>query len=123
MRLILLGCALLTDAYGQTTPSCVNFPAGLTPFSSISYVTAANVTGDHLVVGMPAAGALAAINAKIPAPAFSNQLFCDPQVQFAPQQFYPNVYVPTADELSGNFSAFAGLLVNPATSLSPRLLQ
>jgi hypothetical protein len=40
-----LVCAHL---YGQTT--CVSFPAGFVPFSSISYVTAANPSGDHLVV-------------------------------------------------------------------------
>ena len=70
-------------------------------------------SGDHLVVGVPAPGALSLIAANIPLPAFANQTFCDAQVQLAPQQFYPNVYVPTAAELSGNFSAFAGLLTDP----------
>src|SRR5580692_1143527 len=106
MRLKRIGfCAglILARAYGQST--CVNFPAGFIPFSSISYVTAANFAGDHLVVGVPTPGALSLINASIPLPAFTNQTFCDAQVQFAPQQYYPNVYVPTAAELSGNFSA------------------
>ena len=66
------------------------------------------------MVGVPAPGALSLINASIPIPAFTNQTFCDAQVQLAPQQFYPNVYVPTAAELSGNFSAFNGLFVNSA---------
>src|SRR5580704_5918846 len=103
---------ILARAHAQST--CVNFPAGFIPFSSISYVTAANSTGDHLVVGVPAPGALSLINASIPVPAFTNQTFCDAQVQLAPQQFYPNVYVPTAAELTGNFSAFSGLFVNAA---------
>jgi hypothetical protein len=81
----------LARAYAQST--CVNFPAGFVPFSSISYVTAANSAGDHLVVGVPAPGALSLINASVPLSAFTNQMFCDAQVQLAPQQFYPNVYV------------------------------
>jgi hypothetical protein len=94
----------------------VSFPAGFIPFSSIVDVTAADSAGDHLVVGVPSAGALSQIAANIPLPAFANQAFCDAQVQLAPGQLYPNVYVPTADELSGNFSAFNGLLTIPGTS-------
>ncbi len=111
-RLAIFAGLIFARASAQST--CVNFPAGLIPFSSISYVTAANSAGDHLVVGVPAPGALSLINASIPLPAFTNQMFCDAQVQLAPQQFYPNVYVPTAAELSGNFSAFVGLFVNAA---------
>jgi hypothetical protein len=74
---------------------CVGFPSGFIPFSSITYVTAADSAGDHLVVGVPAPGALSFISANIPGPVFTNQTFCS-QVQLAPQQFYPNVYVPTA---------------------------
>jgi len=105
---------IFAPAFGQSTSNCINFPSGFVPFSSISYVTAANSQGDHLVVGVPAAGALAFINANIPLPAFTNQTFCG-QVQLAPQQIYSSVYVPTAAELSGNFGAFSGLLVNPTT--------
>src|SRR5271170_1191835 len=111
-RIAVLCCLVSACVFGQST--CVNFPAGFIPFSSISYVTAANNAGDHLVVGVPAPGALSFINANIPLPAFTNETFCDAQVQLAPQQFYPNMYIPTAAELSGNFSAFAGLFVNAA---------
>jgi uncharacterized protein (TIGR03437 family) len=101
-------------AFGQS--GCVNFPANYVPFSSISYVTAKNAAGDRLVVG-PLAGGLNAFGNAIQNPAASiNQEFCNAQVQLAPQQSYPNVYVPTAAERAGNFSAFAGLLVNPATN-------
>src|ERR1700722_15125395 len=113
MGIILLGCFATASIYCQST--CISFPSGFVPFSSISYVTAANSAGDHLVVGVPAPGALSFIAANIPLPAFTNQTFCDAQVQLAPQQYYPNVYVPTAGELSGNFSAFNGLFVNAAT--------
>ncbi len=107
---LLLPCALFAD--------CVNFPAGLVPLSAINYVSAADAAGDQLVVGTVAGGAsgLNALTAQFPLPASTNQTFCDPQVQLAPQQFYPNVYVPTAAELSGNFAAFTGLLLNPATN-------
>jgi hypothetical protein len=111
-RVVLLGCLVSASVFGQST--CINFPAGFVPFSSISYVTAADSAGDHLVVGVPAPGALSFIAANVPLPTFTNQTFCDAQVQLAPQQFYPNVYVPTAGELSGNFSAFNGLFVNAA---------
>ncbi|HEX6893859.1 MAG TPA: kelch repeat-containing protein, partial [Bryobacteraceae bacterium] len=103
-------------ALADTT--CLDFPAAQSiPFASIAYVTAANSAGDHLVVGSLAggAGALGAINANIPPPAFTNQTFCG-QVQFAAGQFYSNVYVPTAAERAGNFSQFAGLLVDPANN-------
>ena len=108
--LLLLPCALFAD--------CVNFPAGLVPLSAINYVSAADAAGDQLVVGMIAGGAsgLSALTAQFPVPASTNQTFCDAQVQLAPQQFFPNVYVPTAQELAGNFAAFTGLLLNPATN-------
>jgi len=108
------GSASITDTITLAATNCINFPAGLIPFSSVSYVSAANSAGDHLVVGVPAPGALSLINASISLPTSTNQTFCDSQVQLAPQQFYPSVYVATALELSGNFSAFAGLLVNAA---------
>jgi len=102
-------------AFSQNT--CINYPsqAGV-PFSSIAYVTAANFNGDHLVVGSLTNGPseVSTLESTLPAPAFTNQTFCG-QVQLAPQQLYGNVYVPTQAELSGNFSAFAGLLVNPTT--------
>jgi uncharacterized protein (TIGR03437 family) len=101
-------------AFGQS--SCVNFPANYVPFSSFSYVTAPNAAGDRLVVGS-LAGGLTAFGNAIQQPATSiNQEYCDAQVQLAPQHSYSNVYVPTAAERSGNFSAFNGLLVNPTTN-------
>jgi hypothetical protein len=117
MKLTRIGlCAGIIFAYAHGQTTCINFPSGFIPFSSISYVTAADSAGDHLVVGVPAPGALALISANIPPPAFTNQTFCDAQVQLAPGQYYPNVYVPTAQEVAGIFSAFAGLLTIPGTS-------
>src|ERR1700735_1086644 len=111
----ILFAACLASAFVPGQSTCINFPADFTPFSSISYVTAANSAGDHLVVGVPAPGAISFITSDIgPLPAFTNQMFCDAQVQLAPQQFFSNVYIPTPAELSGNFSAFNGLFVNAA---------
>src|SRR5271169_6542966 len=107
-RIAFIAGLILARAYGQST--CINFPAGFIPFTSIYYVTAANSAGDHLVVGVPTPTILSTIGS-IPPPAFQNQTFCDAQVQLAPQQFYPNVYVPTAEERAGQFQAFVGLLV------------
>jgi uncharacterized protein (TIGR03437 family) len=102
-------------AWGQST--CLRFPSGLIPLSSIAYVTAANSAGDRLVVGSLANG----LNtlAQIPTPDATNQLFCDASVQLTAGQFFPSVYVPTAAERSGNFSAFAGLIVNPTGTNIP----
>ncbi len=115
---LLLALSATPLALAQNT--CLSFPLqgsqGI-PFASIAYVTPANFAGDHLIVGSLLSGAseVSAIKAAIPPPAFQNQTFCG-QVQLAPGQYYANVYVPTAAELSGNFGAFAGLLVNPANN-------
>jgi uncharacterized protein (TIGR03437 family) len=114
MRFTLLAGLILARAFAQST--CVSFPSGFIPFSSIYYVSAADSAGDHVVVGVPAPNLFSTIFANIPPPAFTNQTFCDAQVQMAPGQYYPNVYVPTAAERAGNFNAFTGLLFNPATN-------
>ena len=108
---ILLLSSFAARLFAQS--ACVNFPSGLVPLSLVYYVTAANSSGDHLVVGALANG-LSTLGS-IP-PSANNQLFCDSQVQLAPQQFFPNVYVPTTAERGGNFSAFTGLLVDPVNN-------
>jgi uncharacterized protein (TIGR03437 family) len=104
----ILCVAPLSFVSGQ---SCITFPANLIPFSSINYVTAANAAGDQLVVGT-LAGGLNTLS-QIPVASTGDQLFCDNRVQLSAQQFYPGVYVPTAQERAGNFSSFAGLLLDP----------
>ena len=115
MRLSVCFLAAISFLAPALRADCINFPANYIPLTSVSYVTAANSAGDHLVVGA-LAGGLNALNAQLPLPTSTNQTFCDSQVQLAAQQFYPNVYVPTVQERAGNFAAFAGLLVNPANS-------
>src|SRR5690348_4106810 len=111
-RAFLLASLLISRAVAQST--CANFPANFIPLTSVAYVTAANSVGDHLVVGA-LAGGLNSLGS-VPPPGSTNQTYCDAQVQLAPQQYYPNVYVPTSAERSGNFSAFIGLLLNPANN-------
>lgn len=88
---------------------------GGVPFGSVYYVTAPNAAGDALVVGLPNIG-LAQFLSTIPLPntADNNQQICDP-VERAPG-LYANAYLPTAAERNGDFSAFTGLLVDPATN-------
>jgi uncharacterized protein (TIGR03437 family) len=116
-RVACLVLPLLAPVRADNT-SFINFPANLIPFASVNYVTSANAAGDHLVVGVLTGGpnGLNAINANVPLPSVMNQAFCDAQVQLVLQQYYPNVYVPTAAERAGAFSAFTGLLVNPANN-------
>jgi hypothetical protein len=95
---------------GSQAPLCVVWPLVTPPFQTIAYTTDANAFGDRLVVGTLASFAPPA---GLPTPTTVNQQFCD-QVELA-AGVYANAYVPTADELSGNFSTFAGLLVDPNT--------
>lgn len=105
---------------GTRAPLCAVFPAalvppaGVIPFSSVSYTTLANAAGDKLVVGILAfdVSTLQGLFPNPPNPA--NQQFCD-QVQLGPGVF-ASAYVPTPAELQGDFSDFEGLLINPANS-------
>jgi hypothetical protein len=105
---------------GSRAPLCAVFPGALVPpvgqfvFSRIHYTTDTNQFGDRLVVGelgidpgvlqqtQPGQG-------QPPNP--PNQQYCD-QVQLAAGN-YVSAYVPTADELNGDFRSFLGLLVDP----------
>jgi hypothetical protein len=95
---------------GARAPFCAAFPGGFTPFSQVFYTTNANAAGDRLVVGRLGADLPRIAAAKLP-----GQQYCE-QAQLAPGT-YVNAYVPSADELKGNFKDFEGLLVDPETSL------
>ncbi len=45
----LIAFGLLIGVRLAAQNTCVNFPAGLIPLSSVAYVTAANSSGDQLV--------------------------------------------------------------------------
>lgn len=107
---------------GGQAAQCVNFPSSTVPFTSIYYVTDPNAQGDRLVVGAPTPGFKGLLQ-QLPAsdPESPNQVYCSP-LELAPG-FYVQAYVPTSDqtvnaqtvlgERSGNFAAFADLLVDP----------
>jgi Baseplate J-like protein len=97
---------------GSQTPLCAVWTLSTPPFSQILYTTDANAFGDRLVVGT------LAVPGRPPglaAPTVLNQQFCD-QVELAPG-VYANAYVPTSDELNGEFPTFLGLLVDPQTNV------
>jgi hypothetical protein len=76
MQIAFLAGLIVARASAQSPR--VNFPAGLVPFSSMSYV-AADSAGDRPVVGVSEPGTLSLIDSTIPAPAFTNRTFCDAQ--------------------------------------------
>ncbi len=94
-------------------PACAVFPAGFVPFSSIASVTQPNSAGDLAAVGSMSLANFT-VYQNLPLPAGPNQMFCG-TVQLSPG-IPVAAYVPTAAERTGNFSAFAGLLVDPSNS-------
>jgi uncharacterized protein (TIGR03437 family) len=112
MRLRLSGVLLCSSTLAF---ACQNFPPTFVPFASISYVSVPNSVGDRLVVGALADPTTQQITANIPLPVALNDMYCGP-VQLGPKNSYANVYVPTVNERSGNFNAFAGLLLDPVNN-------
>ncbi len=93
---------------------CMSLTIDAIPFSGIYSVAGPNDAGDMLVVGAPNAGFVQFLTnfplQNIPG---GNQQICNP-VQLAPG-LYANAYIPTANERTGDFSAFGKPLVDPAT--------
>ena len=99
---------------GEQATQCVPFPLSAPPFATIYYVTDANAYGDRLVVGQlvgPTPDSGFTVPDPGSPPTFVNQQYCG-QVLLAPG-YYANAYVPTQDELNGNFPDFKGLLIRP----------
>ena len=97
---------------GPGKQSCMAVTVNAVPFSGIYSVAGPNANGDLLMVGRPNSG-LTQFLQNFPLPNASNQEICDP-VQLAPG-LYANAYIPTAGERTGDFSAFSGSLIDPAT--------
>jgi hypothetical protein len=95
---------------GPGKQSCLAFSTTTIPFTQIYYVTEPNSAGDRLVVGVPAALPNVFLQS-VPVPNAPNQQICDP-MQLAPG-LYANAYVPTAGERTGDFRAFASVLLDP----------
>src|SRR5215831_18979214 len=94
--------------------TCTSFPAGVVPFLMIHYISDTNSEGDRLVVGemgSPSRGL--AIKEQIPLASSAKQKFCG-LVEMAPGLFM-EAYVPTQQELNGDFSAFGLSLFDPLT--------
>jgi hypothetical protein len=109
---------LVTALIGGTAVSafaqCMTFDSSHYPvFQSLYYVSAPNVTGDRLVVGAFNSVADFQRLANIPTPYSPNQQICG-TVYIAPG-VRAQAYVPTASERAGNFSPFAGELLDPTT--------
>jgi len=102
---------------GPGKQSCMPLTVDALPFASVYSVAGPNEAGDLLVVGAPNAGLIQFL-ASFPLPNLpsGNQQICSP-VQLAPG-LYANAYVPTANERTGDFSAFGKPLVDPATGVA-----
>jgi uncharacterized protein (TIGR03437 family) len=112
-------------ANSASASACAAYPAGFFPFPSVGYVSAPNSAGDRLLVGNMSltsggnslfASSFAELQA-LPLPAYKNQQFCG-SVTLAPG-YTAVAYVPTAAERAGDFSPFAGLLLDPLANNAP----
>jgi hypothetical protein len=95
--------------------TCAAFPAGVVPFLMIHYISSTNSEGDRLLVGemgSPSRGL--AVKEQIPLASSAKQKFCG-SVEMAPGLLM-EAYVPTQQELSGDFSAFGISLLDPVTT-------
>jgi hypothetical protein len=92
-------CFLGLAASSLASP--VYFPVGFVPFTSIYYVSGVDSSGDRLIEGNMTINSYAEIESLTPSA--SNQQFADASVQLAPGRYFSNVYIPTANELQGNF--------------------
>jgi hypothetical protein len=97
-------------------PACAAFPVGFVPFSSAANVSQPNAAGDLVVVGAMSTTNFSTYQG-LPLPVGPNQQFCG-TVVLAPG-IAVTAYVPTATERTGNFSPFAGLLVDPQAGGTP----
>jgi hypothetical protein len=88
------------------------FPSGYIPFTSL-FIGPPAGNGDRVITGFMG-GASYAQWLSLPLPAAPDEMFADAWVELAPGQFFSSVYVPTAAERSGDFSACLGcLLIDP----------
>src|SRR5262245_51228416 len=115
----LLICAIVVAPISRTTrtssaqsQNCLSntaIPSGYIPFSEVFSVSAANASGDRVVLGKSTV-ALYQQMRSLPMPETPNQRFCEP-VQLAPN-FFAITYVPAIMDLIGDFSYFAGTFID-----------
>ncbi len=90
--------------------SCAPYPAGVVPFTSVSFLSFPNSAGDRLLQGGLAN--FEAVN-NLPLPAIPDQAFCG-SVQLAPG-YSVQAYVPTVAERNGDFKGFGAPMIDPMT--------
>jgi len=83
-------------------------------FESMYYISNPNAAGDRLLVGKMSMETFFRFRSLALSPRFPNDRFCG-QIMLAPG-VTAEAYVPKAEERTGNFSAFSGLLLDPATA-------
>lgn len=106
---------------GTSKSTCAQFPSNLIPFSKIFYISDANASGDRLVVGVLQNIEGGFDLSQLPLPSAPNQRYCNP-IELAPG-LSADAYVPTDRERRGDFSSFAGLLLDPSTDPPTRPLE
>ncbi len=113
MKRLALLFALVFSAASLQADS-VPFPPGLIPFNSIANQTAADSSGNILVLGYTNP-ALESALVSIPLPTSPNEMFSNALVGLAPGVFYSDVFLPTAAQRAGDFSSFSQPLIDPLT--------
>lgn len=119
MKLVLVPLILAVLVGGASNSSfaeCLTFDSRYPVPKSLLYVSAPNTAGDRLVVAAPNSSTdWFTLTNLLPVPSTPNQQFCG-LVDIAPG-IRAQVYVPTAQERSGDFSPFAGLVLDPNSSI------
>jgi hypothetical protein len=116
MKFFLAPLILTILISGTSIPSfaqCATFESTYPILSSLLYVSAPNSAGDRLIVGGFSLSDYMKLGNLVPLPSTSNEQFCS-LVNIAPG-ISAQVYVPTSAERVGDFSPFAGLLLDPAS--------
>jgi len=112
---VLYLAASTPNLHAQCMPTSF-FPTGYLPFSNVSfYISAPNEAGDSLFVGQMTLANYQSLS-NVPLPNAPNQKYCDTIPLVTGTRYF--AYVPTAAERTGNFAAFAGLLVDPVTRVA-----
>lgn len=108
---LFVACLVVLAAYGAD----VRF--AFVPFNHVYYITAPDQNGDRLVVGSVDSANVPRFRAFLdatPLPTVKDELFIDNSIELGPNgHIFSSVYVPTAAERNGDYSAFSGPLIDP----------
>jgi len=114
-------CSIATAQYNA-------FPSGYMPFTSIYRISSPDANGNRLVEGLTTEPLFYYIYTHLTPPS-TRQQFSNNSIELAPGQYFSNVYIPTAQELVGNFDDVAFPVYNtldgipyPGNIIPPSLL-